>query len=277
MSVKLYRPLIVVLLFLAVALALAFNSYDLGRMAKAQSHYALARHLFGISAWMGDGRAQNNLAGLFAEGLGGPADYQAAAKWFQEASNAGVVQAKFNLSNFYESGTGVPRDTGKAIALLEEAAAMGDVLAAFNAGKLLSEGRSDFQMDVPRAIRWYRQSADAGYASAQYNLGCIYAQGVGVPRDWSAAAAWFAKAAAQGHTKAQMDLGTMLASGTGDTHDFAQGISLLNKAASDPKISTEVKRRYVAVCIAAREASEVEWCSSQGFSANNLRPTWFQQ
>lgn len=75
MSVKLSRPLVAVLLFLAVVLALAFNSYDLGRMAKAQSHYALARSLFGVSAWLGDGRAQNNLAGLFAEGLGGPPDY----------------------------------------------------------------------------------------------------------------------------------------------------------------------------------------------------------
>lgn len=274
---KIYRPLIAVLLFSSATLTLAFYSYDLGRMAKVQSHYAVARFFFGVSAWLGDGRAQNNLAGLYAEGLGGPSDYQAAAKWFQEAANQGVVEAKFNLSNLYESGTGVPRDTGKAIALLEEAAAMGDIIAAFNAGSLLSEGRSDFQKDIPRAIRWYLKAADAGYASAQYNLGWIYTQGVGVPKDWPAAATWFAKAAAQGQAKAQMDLGTMLASGIGGTHDFAKGILLLKKAAGDPKISTEVQRRFAAVCNTASEASEIAWCTSQGFSTNKLRPTSVQK
>ena len=37
------------------------------------------------------------------------------------------------------------------------------------------------------ALKWYRQSASQGNASAQFNLGAMYANGEGVPQDYQQA------------------------------------------------------------------------------------------
>ena len=148
-------------------------------------------------------------------------------------------------------------------ALFEKAAKAGDLLSAFNAGSILAEGRSDLSPNIPQAMHWYRQAAEAGYASAQHNLASLHARGMGTPRDWEAATLWFGKAAAQGHTTARMELGTMLASGTGGTRDFAQGMKLLRSAAGDPRLADSVKQRIEAVCRTTWDASEADLCAGR--------------
>ena len=53
------------------------------------------------------------------------------------------------------------------------------------------------------AIKWYRKSAEQGYAQAQRNLGNMYYNGYGVKQDYSEAVKWFRKAAEQGNTDAK--------------------------------------------------------------------------
>lgn len=258
-----HKGLIATALGAILAVIVFTHSSELGNLARSHSLYGLARPLLFIAAMQGDAKAQNNLAGLFAEGLGGRPNATAAAKWFEQAADQGIVEAQFNLANFYESGTGVPRDTGKAVALFEKAAKAGDLLSAFNAGSILAEGRSDLSPNIPQAMHWYRQAAEAGYASAQHNLASLHARGMGTPRDWEAATLWFGKAAAQGHTTARMELGTMLASGTGGTRDFAQGMKLLRSAAGDPRLADSVKQRIEAVCRTTWDASEADLCAGR--------------
>ena len=57
-------------------------------------------------------------------------------------------------------------------------------------------------MDKAEAVKWYRAAAEQGQSEAQYELGVMYADGSGVPRDHSEAVKWCQKAAAQGHEKA---------------------------------------------------------------------------
>jgi soluble lytic murein transglycosylase-like protein len=58
------------------------------------------------------------------------------------------------------------------------------------------------QKDIPRAIALYCEAARAGDPESRYNLGWIYANGRGVPRDDRLAAYFFQLAAAQGHEHA---------------------------------------------------------------------------
>ena len=51
--------------------------------------------------------------------------------------------------------------------------------------------------------------AEQGDASAQYNLGVMYANGEGVPQDYAEALKWYHLAAEQGYAAAQFGLGTM--------------------------------------------------------------------
>jgi len=57
------------------------------------------------------------------------------------------------------------------------------------------------------AFDFCRMAAEQGYAVAQYNLGVMYANGEGVPKDVQKAAKWHRKAAEQGHADAQTHMG----------------------------------------------------------------------
>ena len=59
------------------------------------------------------------------------------------------------------------------------------------------------------AVKWYRLAADQGDASAQYNLGVMYANGQGVPQNHAEAVKWYRLAADQGNASAQFNLGDM--------------------------------------------------------------------
>ncbi len=70
--------------------------------------------------------------------------------------------------------------------------------------------------DYRTAFVGYKKLAEQGHASAQYNLGVMYANGRGVPKDEQQAVVWYRKAAEQGHASAQYNLGNMYANGRGD-------------------------------------------------------------
>ena len=59
------------------------------------------------------------------------------------------------------------------------------------------------------------ERAKHGDAAAQYNLGWMYDDGVGVPPDEDEAARWYRLAAEQGHVRAQFNLGVMYDNGRG--------------------------------------------------------------
>lgn len=60
-----------------------------------------------------------------------------------------------------------------------------------------------------------RVSAATGNAAAQYAVGQLYSQGVGVERSAQEAAVWFRRAASGGHTDAQCQLGVAYTQGLG--------------------------------------------------------------
>jgi TPR repeat protein len=59
---------------------------------------------------------------------------------------------------------------------------------------------------LAEAARWYRLASEQGLALAQYNLGILYGDGEGVPKDAVEAHAWWNVAAARGHELAKENL-----------------------------------------------------------------------
>ena len=80
-------------------------------------------------------------------------------------------------------------------------------------------------------MRWYRLAADQGLASAQSNLGLMYANG-GVPQDDAEAVRWYRLAADQGFANAQYELGIKYDEGQGVPQDYVQAHMWFNLAAS---------------------------------------------
>ncbi len=69
--------------------------------------------------------------------------------------------------------------------------------------------------DYEEAFKWYRLSAEQGYADAQNNLATLYEEGEGVERNSKEAVKWYELAAQQGNFDAPNNLGTMYLKGIG--------------------------------------------------------------
>ena len=81
----------------------------------------------------------------------------------------------------------------------------GDATAQFNLGLMYANGEG-VPKDDAEAVRWYRLAADQGLAPAQFNLGLMYAIGEGVPKDLVQAHAWLNIAGASGLEEAKKAL-----------------------------------------------------------------------
>lgn len=95
--------------------------------------------------------------------------------------------------------------------------------AQFGLGLLHGQGLGVAQ-DMAKALRWYRRAAEQGYAAAQYNLGIHYLLGKGVPQNDEEAARWLSQAAEQGIPLAQFQLGLLFSQGRGVPLDQAIAI-----------------------------------------------------
>nr|WP_295467222.1 SEL1-like repeat protein [Mesorhizobium sp.] len=85
--------------------------------------------------------------------------------------------------------------------------------------------------DVASAVRVLEPLAAAGDASAEYLLGKVHLDGLGVPQDFSAAARWIAKAAEKGDARAQNALGRLHAEGLGVERDGKAAVLWMRRAA----------------------------------------------
>ena len=110
-------------------------------------------------------------------------------------------------------------------------AEQGDVSAQYNLGLLYENGLGVAQ-DAFEAVKWYRRAAVQGDASAQYNLGVIYDEGHDVPQDYAEAAKWYQQAAEQGDTSAQSNVGVLYDNGRGVPHDHITAYMWFSIAAS---------------------------------------------
>ena len=124
-------------------------------------------------------------------------------------------------------------DQGKydrARAILLPLAAAGDPVAQFYIGKMYAEGRG-IEKDEVQGVKWYRKSAEQGYAKAENNLGVMYEYGTGVAKDEDEAARWYRKAADQGFPQAQTNLGGLYEAGQGVVKDLSKAVGWYRRAA----------------------------------------------
>ena len=110
-------------------------------------------------------------------------------------------------------------------------AEQGDVYAQYNVGLMYDQG-----LGVPQSFRtaakWYTLAAEGGHDWGQYNLGRMYEKGQGVLQDYKTAVKWYRIAAEQGHAFAQSNLGWMYRKGQGVPQDYVRAHMWSNIAAS---------------------------------------------
>jgi len=134
---------------------------------------------------------------------------------YRKAADKGSSAAMVELGVMYGTGAGVAKDQGKARELFERAAKTGNPRGVTNLAAI--DGGTASNPAEARAM--LAKAAEANSAEAQFQLGVMYAQGAGGPKDDVAARALFEKAAAQNHPEALEWLGAFAQSGRGGAQD----------------------------------------------------------
>jgi TPR repeat protein len=110
----------------------------------------------------------------------------------------------------------------------------------------------------------FRKAADQGDAVAEFLLGNQYANGGGVPQDFSEAMIWFGRAAAQAHPIAMLHLGAMYAEGRGVPQDYVRAHMWFSLAAA----------RGQQIAVKTLEMAERKMTPAQITEAQKLARDW---
>ena len=163
--------------------------------------YARALELLAPLAAQGDVEAELSLGVYHDKGLGVPVDFTRAMEWFAKAAKAGSPRAMHELGRHYLDGTGVPVDQTRAIQFYRQAAALGFAPSLDSMGMFTFKGVYGVQQDELEGIRLFQLAGEKGDADAAFNLGQIYAEGIGVDADPAEARKWFQAGADHGSKK----------------------------------------------------------------------------
>ena len=105
-------------------------------------------------------------------------DYKCAHDYLLRATEGGDGDACNDLSRLVARGLGCSRDVDLSFKLLNKAIEMGSLTALCNKGDICkANGKLD------KAIKCYRQAAEAGSAEGKYALAVLYWRGEGVAQD----------------------------------------------------------------------------------------------
>ena len=176
-------------------------NFQAGMEAYERGDFAMALEEWRPLALQGNASAQNNLGVLYDKGLGVAEDDAEAVRWYGMASEQVDTNPRSSLSVYY--GQSVPQDYVEALrrfrlgaegtaSLMGLVSRHGNAAAQYNLGVMYNNG-----LGVAEAVRWYRMAAEQEHANARTILGFMYGTGQGVPQDHSAAARWHRLAAEQ--------------------------------------------------------------------------------
>lgn len=163
------------------------------------------------------------------------------------------------------------RDYDTGLALIVPLAEDGDALAQFWLGSLYRFGVDELPQDLPEAASWLRLAAQQGYPEAQFMLGQMFDDGLGVPQDYVEAANWYRRAALQDHSESQYNLARKYELGQGIQQDFVQAQMWLNILAARTA-DMELRERAISHNGAAMQMSDQQLSEAMSL-AIKWRPT----
>jgi TPR repeat protein len=256
--------------------------------------FAEALRWYRKAADAGSRNAAGWIGYFYYYGVGVAQDYAEAVKWLRKDTPTEFGQAEFCLGKCYFYGLGVLEDYAEAARWLLEATHTSDepFCVYFSANLQFEEGnevgyllsRIYSRDEVVKQWRGYAQDtlewqqyveqtkrdrlyAEAGEVGNQFLLGLAYTYGIGVPRDFTAAATWFQRAADAGEVWSQLHIAVAYARGRGLKQDYVKAHVWLSvvvsktsgdqqQFASDARDEVARNMTYHQIAEAQRLASE---------------------
>lgn len=121
-------------------------------------------------------------------------------------------------------------DYAAAVANLTEGSMQGYAVAQYYLGLMYQQGIG-IEVDYERAMQLYALSAQQGMVQAQFNLGLMYDRGEGTAQDYREAYYWYQQAAEEGSADGQYALGTMNFYGQGRPQNYPEAIRWYQESA----------------------------------------------
>lgn len=136
-------------------------------------------------------------------------DYEAARKAWQPLADAGDPRALYNMSTLYRRGLGVEADSDRATDFLRQSADQGFAEAQYVLASQLFDAETADEADRQQAVRWWLDAARHDHGLSQYRLGLLYWNGDAVARDLVRGRAWMGLASQNGLPEANEARETM--------------------------------------------------------------------
>ena len=177
-------------------------------------------------------------------------DRAAAAKWFQRAADLQYPTAMSLLGECALYGNGVEKDPARAVQLLTAAAAKNNAYAMRLLGDLYKGGLPGvLAQSFPEAFRMYSSAKDLGMLDAQGNLGVLYINAQGVPKDEAQAVKLWKSGAEQGNPLCMFYYAMAMEDGIGGIPADIEGA-----------------KTWCARAARAKNAQAIEWCKKHSLT-----------
>lgn len=124
------------------------------------------------------------------------------------------------------------KDYAAAHAIYLSLANQNDAKACYNLGLMYQNG-DGVPRNLDEAVKWYTKSAELNYKEAQYTLGSLVFQRMIQSISYPQAVTYYEQAAQQGHVKSQLNLGMLYLRGEVIAQDMPAAVKWLSLAASN--------------------------------------------
>lgn len=155
------------------------------------------------SAGQGNAEAQFRLGVMCGNGDGVEIDREQAMAWFSKAARQGHENALITMAWMYANGAGIETDEQRARELYLLAADHGSAKAQYVVATMYRFAQYGAEKDLAKALHYYTESANRGFATAQFALGKLLVEGKLVQQDRVTALQWLTLADANGSKRAQ--------------------------------------------------------------------------
>ena len=118
---------------------------------------------------------------------------------------------------------------------------------------------------LTEAVAEWTTDANKGNLDAQYNLGCMYENGLGVPQDAKKAVYWYTLSAEQGDSSAQFNLGSMYLHGKGIEPNLELAYIWGNLAAAngaEPNVRDAAAEKLNSEQLARAQKMSSDWAAA---------------
>ena len=194
--------------------------------------YSQAAEWYEKAAKNGLDHAQNNLANMYAYGVGVAQNYEKAFYWYSQAAERMNQEAMSNMANCYYMGRGVEQDYCKAAEFHTKAAHLGYANSQEVLGEMYMEGKG-VEQNFTQAANWLKESCENGERSAYGPFGDCYRKGLGVDKDEKMAFELYKKGAEMGDLRSKVSMAESLIEGWGVICDYKQANDILEAVCND--------------------------------------------